>query len=158
MIELYGFPIIQHVLYLTCTYAYYIHREKMIMLRRWPGDHGKRQRTILPPKAQPLPACPPAIKTSNSLNFSNSILFPGNFLSPDDHDQPSTVLCHSSLTTVTTASLTHAIPATPMPGLVTCVDYLQRSAGHSDVPHTTEYMAHHGARGETGTWVLVDQM
>ena len=37
-----------------------------------------------------------------------------------------------------------------MPGLVTCEDYQQCTAGHSDVPHTAEYTAHHGARG--GDW------
>ena len=51
LIELYDFPIIEHMLYLTHTYAYYIHRETMIMLGRWPGDHGRRQRSIFPPKS-----------------------------------------------------------------------------------------------------------
>ena len=66
LIELYDFPIIEHVLYLTRTYAYYIHREKMIMLGRWPGNHGRRQRSILPPKSQPLHAYIPATNTSTN--------------------------------------------------------------------------------------------
>ena len=144
LIELYGFPIIEHVLYLTRTYAYYIHREKMILIGRWPGDHGRRQRTILPSKSQPLYT--PATNTSNHENFSNAIIFPGNFPTSADHDQASPVLFHSSLTTMSTASLTHSIQATPtMPGLVTCVDYQQRTAGHSHGPHTADYTAHHGA-------------
>jgi hypothetical protein len=117
LIELYDFPIIEHVLYLTRTYAYYIHREKMIMLGRWPGDHGRRQRSILPPKSQPLHACIPATNTSNNENLSNDILFPGKFPTFTDHDQTRSVLCQSSLSTLSTASHTHTIPATPAPAL-----------------------------------------
>ena len=62
-----------------------------------------------------------------------------------DHDQP--VLCHSSLTTLSTASHTHTMPTTPMPGLVTGVGYQQHTAGHSDVPHTAGHTAHHSVGG-----------
>ena len=38
-IEIYGIEMVQHVLYLTRTYAYYIHRERLKILGCWPGDH-----------------------------------------------------------------------------------------------------------------------
>ena len=142
--ELYDFPIIEHVLYLTRTYAYYIHREKIIMLGRWPGDHGRRQRKILPSKSQPWRAHTPATNTGNNLNFSNSILFPGNCPTCADNDQPSPVLSHSSLTTLSTASLTHTKQSTPMPGLATCEGYQQHTTGNIYLPHIMDHTAHHG--------------
>jgi hypothetical protein len=124
----------------------------MIMLGRWPGDHGRRQRSILPPKSQPLHARMPVTNTSSCENISNAILFPGNFPTSADHDQPCPVLCHSSLTTLSTASHTHTIPATPLPGLVTCVGYQQHTAGHSDVPLTVDHTAPHSVWGRV--WSL----
>ena len=38
-------------------------------------------------------------------------------------------------------------PATPMPGLVTCVGYQQHTAGHSDVPLTVDHTAPHSVWG-----------
>ena len=38
-VEINGIELVQHVLYLTRTYAYYIHRERLKMLGCWPGDH-----------------------------------------------------------------------------------------------------------------------
>ena len=33
-----------HLLYLVRTFAYYMHRAKMIALGRWPGDPGRKQK------------------------------------------------------------------------------------------------------------------
>ena len=41
--EVHGQVILDHVYYLTRTYAYYLHREKLILHGRWPGDFGRRQ-------------------------------------------------------------------------------------------------------------------
>ena len=41
--EIHGQPLLDHVYYLTRTYAYYTHRERMIMLGRWPGDPSRGQ-------------------------------------------------------------------------------------------------------------------
>ena len=41
--EIHGQVIIDHVYYLTRTYAYYLHREKLILHDKWPGDFGRRQ-------------------------------------------------------------------------------------------------------------------
>ena len=46
LVEIYGLPILLHVLYLTRTYAYYINREKLIQLGRWPGDFGRKQKPV----------------------------------------------------------------------------------------------------------------
>ena len=43
LLEIHGQVILDHVYYLTRTYAYYIHREKLILHDRWPGDFGRRQ-------------------------------------------------------------------------------------------------------------------
>ena len=37
MWEAYGQPLLEHVFYLCRAYAYYIHRQKLILLGRWPG-------------------------------------------------------------------------------------------------------------------------
>ena len=39
--------ILEHVFYLTRTFAYYMHRERMVLLDRWPGDPGRKQRVIV---------------------------------------------------------------------------------------------------------------
>ena len=64
------------------------------------------------------------------------------------HDQP--VPVHSSLTTLSTASHTHTLPNTPMPGLITCAGHQQQTAGYGHVPHTASHAAHHGAGGAMG--------
>ena len=144
LMELHGLPIIEYVLYLTQTYAYYIHREKMIM----PGDHGRRQKTIMPAEPKPLHALLHSkIYTHNTI--TNAFLVPGNFATCSD--QPSTVPCHSSLTTLSTASHTHTHTII-MPGLATCVGSQQHTAGHSDVPHTAGHTAHHGVGGRGWGW------
>ena len=39
--EVYGQPLLEHVFYLCRTFAYYIHRQKLILLGRWPGAANK---------------------------------------------------------------------------------------------------------------------
>ena len=41
-----GQDLLRHVYYLTRTFAYYMHRAKMISLGRWPGDPGRKQKAI----------------------------------------------------------------------------------------------------------------
>ena len=41
--EIHGQVILDHVYYLTRTYAYYLHRDKLILHDKWPGDFGRRQ-------------------------------------------------------------------------------------------------------------------
>ena len=48
-----GQDMIDHVYYLTRTFAYYMHRAKMISLGRWPGDPGRKPKLIT--KIQILP-------------------------------------------------------------------------------------------------------
>ena len=38
-----GITVLTHVYYLARTFAYYMHRAKLISLGRWPGDHGKKR-------------------------------------------------------------------------------------------------------------------
>ena len=42
--EIYGYPFLSHVHYLTRTYAYYLHRQRLIVLERWPGDFGRKKK------------------------------------------------------------------------------------------------------------------
>ena len=41
-----GQEMLRHVYYLTRTFAYYMHRAKMISLGRWPGDPGRKQKAM----------------------------------------------------------------------------------------------------------------
>ena len=41
LIQFYGQPLIDHVFYLVRTFAYNIHRQKLILIGRWPGHHFK---------------------------------------------------------------------------------------------------------------------
>ena len=45
--EIYGYPFLTHVHYLTRTYAYYIHRQRLIVLDKWPGDFGRNKKAPL---------------------------------------------------------------------------------------------------------------
>ena len=48
-----GKELFDHVYYLTRTYAYYMHRAKMISLGRWPGDPGRKAKVTTLLKKQP---------------------------------------------------------------------------------------------------------
>ena len=41
-----------HVYYLARTFAYYMHREKMITLGRWPGDPGRKPKIVVSKKSK----------------------------------------------------------------------------------------------------------
>ena len=41
-----GSEMLRHVYYLTRTFAYYMHRAKMISLGRWPGDPGRKEKAL----------------------------------------------------------------------------------------------------------------
>ena len=41
-----GPGMLDHVFYLARTFVYYMHRSKMILLGRWPGDPGRKQRNL----------------------------------------------------------------------------------------------------------------
>ena len=49
----YGKELFDHVYYITRTYAYYMHRAKMISLGRWPGDPGRKPKIITNQKSKP---------------------------------------------------------------------------------------------------------
>ena len=118
-----------------------MHRAKMLSLGRWPGDPGRKPKLITHQKTKPRGLLK---NTSNPfLDHLTSFSVAGT----TDYDQPSPALCHSNPTTLSTASHTHTLPATPMPGLVTCGSNQQHTAGHSHVPHTTGHTAHHDAVG-----------
>ena len=79
LVELYGMPVLSHMMYLTRTYAYYMHREKLILHGRWPGDFGRKQRKLS------------AIKTlKTSMLITNNSLVTG-----PDMTSPSTRTAHS---------------------------------------------------------------
>ena len=137
-----GKELFDHVFYLTRTFAYYMHRAKMISLGRWPGDPGRKPKLITHQKTQPK-----NLIMNNNCNPCPDHLTSFSVAGTTDHDQPRPVLCHSSLTTLSTANHTHTIPATPMPGLATCAGYQQHTAGLSDVPHIAGHTAHHGVGG-----------
>ena len=70
---------------------------------------------------------------------------------PKNVSNNSVQITHCSITGASSDCLTVSSPitphTTPMPGLVTCVGYQQHTAGHSDVPHTADYTAHHSVEG-----------
>ena len=41
-----GLDMLSHVYYLARTFAYYMHRAKMISLGRWPGDPGRKPKSL----------------------------------------------------------------------------------------------------------------
>ena len=137
-----GKELFDHVYYLTRTFAYYMHRAKMISLGRWPGDPGRKPKLITHQKKHP--------KNLIMKNICNQ--FPNNLTDfsvagTTDHDLPVPVLSHSSLTTQSTANHPHTLPTTPMPGLVTSTVQQQCTSEHSHGPLTLVHSAHHGARG-----------
>ena len=133
-----GKELFDHVYYLTRTYAYYMHRAKMISLGRWPGDPGRKAKVTTLLKKQPK-----NLLIKNICNQSLDHLTSFSVAGTPVHDQP--VPVHSSLTTLSTASHTHTLPNTPMPGLITCAGHQQQTAGYGHVPHTASHAAHHGA-------------
>ena len=134
-----GKELFDHVYYLTRTFAYYMHREKMISLGRWPGDPGRKPKSISHLKKQPK-----NLLTKNTSNHSLDHITSLYVAGTTEPDQPVPVLC---LTTLSTASHTHTALPTPMPGLVTAAGYHQHTADHSHVSRTTDHTAHHGAGG-----------
>ena len=86
-----GDEILTHVYYLVRTFAYYMHRAKMISLGRWHGDPGRKPKTA--------PHKPPATITGNILN--NNLIFsvtgtpatplPGPELTLDTNDNSASI-------------------------------------------------------------------
>ena len=66
--EIYGYPFLSHVHYLTRTYAYYLHRQRLIVLDKWPGDFGRKTKVpnvnIIQPNHDSISGFP--INTNNS--------------------------------------------------------------------------------------------
>ena len=94
--EIHGQPILDHVYYLTRTYAYYLHRERLIMLGRWPGDHGRRQ-------------CP--VSSASTLSLRLNMHTPTNNLIPIDYNNTGPISNHflvpgSSVATASPADYT----------------------------------------------------
>ena len=44
LLSIYGQPLLDHIYYLTRTFAYYIHRQRQLLLGNWPGDKMTRQK------------------------------------------------------------------------------------------------------------------
>ena len=61
-----GPDMLSHVYYLTRTYAYYMHRAKMLSLGRWPGDPGRK------PKPTPNKSATPRNNDHLICNFNNA--------------------------------------------------------------------------------------
>ena len=72
LVECHGLPILLHVLYLTRTYAYYMNREKLIQLGRWPGDFGRKQKPVAQIRAQKVKK----VQTINDFLVPGSDVYP----------------------------------------------------------------------------------
>ena len=107
----------------------------MLSLGRWPGDPGRKPKLITHQKTKPRGLLKDTSKPF--LDHLISFLVAGT----TDYDQPSPSLCHSSPTTLSTATHTQTTCRTHVPGLVTCAGYQQHA------PHTAVPTAHHGAGG-----------
>ena len=126
-----GQNIMNHTYYLTRTFAYYMHREKMLSLGRWPGDPGRKAKLVTKIRK---------VQTT-ILNSHDQITHFSVAGTTDDRGQPTLVLSHNSMTTLSTATHTQTTHSTHVPGLVTRVGYQHH------VPHTADPTAHHGAGG-----------
>ena len=122
-----GKELFDHVYYITRTFAYYMHRAKMISLGRWPGDPGRKPKPVTHQKIKPrnLKLNKPCHDRIPSFAVAGTI----------DPDQPTSALSHSSLTIMSTVTHGHTTLATPLTGLVTYVGYQQQTAGHCDLGH-----------------------
>ena len=114
LVEIHGMPVLSHILYLTRTYAYYMHREKLILHGRWPGDFGRKQ-----------------IKLSalSNINISNNSLVTG-----PDVTSLATSTSHSSLKAISpaaNASTAQHYYQQPAPH---CVHPYQQRAQNQPVP------------------------
>ena len=68
-----GADMLSHIFYLTRTFAYYMHRSKMLSLGRWPGDPGRRLKSMITKPiglASKKPINNPNILLTTSTNFS----------------------------------------------------------------------------------------
>ena len=67
--EIYGYPFLSHVHYLTKTYAYYLHHQRLIVLDKWHGDFGRKAKVpnvnIIQPNHDSISGFP--INTNNSV-------------------------------------------------------------------------------------------
>ena len=156
MMNTLGLDIINHIFYLTRTFAYYMHREKMLLLGRWPGDPGRKPKPISKLKTKRLSKNDseyPDQNTNCSVTGSTappiSVSYPTtpattttNSTGTTGHGCHTSALSYHSLTTLST-DVMHTTRTTPMPGLVTCVGCQQHTAGQSEVPHTADHAAHH---------------
>ena len=149
LVELYGIPVLLHVMYLTRTYAYYMHREKLILQGRWPGDFGRKQQKI--PALASRSAQTKSLRVSQASNMNNCITIINNSLVPGPDvtspDNPDQVPAISPATTTSTGQhyyqpFSHCVPPhtktqyQPVPGhdSTTWTDLLC-TTGLSGVPH-----------------------
>ena len=82
-----GQDMINHVFYLTRTFAYYMHRAKMISLGRWPGDPGRKPKLISKNKILP-PAHLTVVVSDPIINYSVT-------------GSPMAMACHPTTTSTT---------------------------------------------------------
>ena len=97
LVEIYGLPILLHVLYLTGTYAYYINREHLIQLVRWPGDSRRKQKPVASIRAQ---------KVTN-MQITNEFLVLGSDLNIGHDRGSSTISAGSSINGVSSCQAAH---------------------------------------------------
>ena len=103
-----GQYIINHTYYLTRTFAYYMHREKMIALGRWPGDPGRKAKLITKNRNNPT-----------TINYPDQIT---NFYVAGSTAAPLAMICPTTTTTSSSpTSVQHQYQHTSVPGCATAL-------------------------------------
>ena len=116
-----GQDIINHTYYLTRTFAYYMHREKMIALGRWPGDPGRKAKLITKNRNKPT-----------TINYHDQIT---NFSVAGSTSAPLAMICTTTTTTTSSpTSVQHRYQRTSVPGCATaiCTNMFSRPLALSD--------------------------
>ena len=149
LVEVYGIPVLLHIMYLTRTYAYYMHREKLIMLDRWPGDFGRKQKKIhaLKPRIAVTKSLRDgqASKINNFVTITNNSIVPGPDMTSLGANPDQVPAISPATSTSTTQHYYQPFPHCVQPHtrtqyqLVPGQDSIARTdlctAGHSSVPH-----------------------
>ena len=135
-----GQDIINHIYYLTRTFAYYMHREKLILLGRWPGDPGRKQKLITKQKTDRL--------TKNGALYLDKIT---HCSVTGSSAAPLAVSCTTASATTTTSTPASVQPQyqhatlpgrTTLPGCTTAMC--------TNLPYTTQAHSVHACIGTAG--------
>ena len=96
-----GMEVVTHVYYLARTFAYYMHRGKLISLGRWPGDHGNNFKPKLSNSKNNLidkcslsgrTSAPPAVTPSTTTAISLTNLFVTSHVPSAQHHDEHTIV------------------------------------------------------------------